>query len=242
VKLPMRNRYHFAHLLPRERADGLKRVELRDETNLRLEHIAHSSQHALCEKNVAQFFVLSRHDAFDCGFRIEVRAKQVARRLRNAAFARKSVRRMDLGDGNVETDRKVFSIFKHDARGARGRLPLLPRAVDVPAAAHQHVRGDSCAAGKMNEQPLAASFHLRDDLPGQWSVIVKPGQQRIRRAKRGYGLAGERAMQRAGRAEDCVAFRHAPIEAPQAEFRFAESASGSAAGAARAAQCGIRHP
>ena len=47
----------------------------------------------------------------------------------------------------------------------RGFLPALAVAVDVPASAHQHVRGENGAAGEIDQQPLAARFDAIDVWP-----------------------------------------------------------------------------
>jgi hypothetical protein len=45
------------------------------------------------------------------------------------------------------------------------------------------------AAGKMNQQPLAARLHLLDGLAGERRVVVEAREQRIRRAESGDRLA-----------------------------------------------------
>ena len=60
----------------------------------------------------------------------------------------------------------------------------------------------------MDQQPLTARFHLLDGAPGQRSLIVHAGQRRIAGLKEGDLTASKRLVQSAGRAENCVAFRH----------------------------------
>ena len=57
----------------------------------------------------------------------------------------------------------------------RGLLPALAVPINVPASAHEHVRGKDAAAGKMHQQPLAARFHLFDLLAGRAACLHGSG-------------------------------------------------------------------
>jgi poly-gamma-glutamate capsule biosynthesis protein CapA/YwtB (metallophosphatase superfamily) len=63
-------------------------------------------------------------------------------------------------------------------------------------------------AGELDEQVLAERSHRADRAPGNRLVLVYPHQGRERRLETGDGAAGQRALERARRAKDRVAFGH----------------------------------
>jgi hypothetical protein len=76
-----------------------------------------------------------------------------------------------------ETHRNVLAVLEHDAHVDARLLPSFAGPVDVPAAAHEHMSSQRSAAGKMNQQPLAARLHLLDRLPCKRRVVVEARQQ-----------------------------------------------------------------
>ncbi len=90
----------------------------------------------------------------------------------------------------------------------RARCHRSPYPVDVPAAAHQHVRGQDEIAGEMDEQPFAARLHSLDDAAGHRALIMHAGQRRIGSLKTRDFTAGKSLLQCTSGAENGVAFRH----------------------------------
>ena len=150
--------------------------------------------------------------------------------------------------GTLKANGNEVAVLDHDAHVDARLLPALAVAVDVPAAAHQHVRGQRCAAGEVNQQPFAARFDTFYDLAGDRRVVVEAREQRVSGAEDRDRLAGERAAQGARGAKDGIAFRHC-LTAPRRRsdcarlvrvmpYRQAECG----AGACRAGRDGSRRP
>ena len=112
------------------------------------------------------------------------------------------------GHRHIESDGHQIGCAEHDPHVAAGALPPLAHAIDVPAAAHQHVGGEDEIAGEMDEQPFAARLHLLDRAAGHRALVVHAGQRRIRGLKQVDRLTGKRLVQSAGGAKDGIAFRH----------------------------------
>jgi hypothetical protein len=88
--------------------------------------------------------------------RIEAVAEHIVGCDGDAELTLKLMGAQHLGYGHGEAHGNVFAGFKHDAHLAVRALPALAGAIDVPTAAHEHVRGQRGAAREMDEQPLAA--------------------------------------------------------------------------------------
>ena len=71
---------------------------------------------------------------------------------------------MHLGHGHVESHGDIFAVLDDDAHVARGLLPRLAGAIDVPTAAHEQMSSKDAAAGEVNQHPFAARFDLVHEL------------------------------------------------------------------------------
>ena len=91
---------------------------------------------------------------------------------------------------------------------SRWRRPFFVRAVDVPAAGHEHVGEEDEVAGEINEDPFAVGFDFFDSATGDGSVYFDAFEFGKDAFEGGDGLVGERAMERACGTKDCVAFGH----------------------------------
>ena len=129
------------------------------------------------------------------------------RRLKPFA-ARQAGGGVELGHRDVEGDGQHRRRLHHDPHVRAVSLPLFAGSVDVPAAAHQHVGEQNQIAGKMHEQPLAAGFHGIDGAAGEWGIVIDAREFGEDGFEARDGLAGERAVEGAGGAEDGVAFGH----------------------------------
>ena len=139
------------------------------------------------------------------------RSQQIGSQPGDSGKPLQSARGVEAGDRHIEGDGQQIIRAQHDAHVAARAVPPLPDAVDVPAAAHQHVRGQDEIAGEMHEQPFAARLHLLDDAAGHRALIVHAGQRRIGGFKEGDFVAGKALLQSASGAEDGIAFRHEPL-------------------------------
>ena len=101
----------------------------------------------------------------------------------DAGKSLQSPRGVKAGDRHIEGDGHQISRAQHDPHMAARALPPLAHAVDVPAAAHQHVCRQDEIAGKMDEQPFTARLHLLDGAAGHRALIVHAGQRRVRGLK-----------------------------------------------------------
>ena len=115
---------------------------------------------------------------------------------------------VELGDRDVEGDGEHRRRFDHDAHVSTVPLPFFAGTIDVPTAAHQHVGEQDQVAGKMHEHPLAAGFDRVHGAAGERRVVVDAREFGEDGLEAGDGLAGERAVEGAGGAEDGVAFGH----------------------------------
>ena len=115
---------------------------------------------------------------------------------------------MEFGDGDVEGDGVDIWRADDDAHVGAVALPFFVGAIDVPAAGHEHVGEENEVAGEMDEQPFAVGFDFFDGAAGDGRVDFDAFEFGEDGFEGGDGLVGERAVERAGGAEDCVAFRH----------------------------------
>ena len=122
---------------------------------------------------------------------------------------------MEFGDGDVESNGIDLRRSNEDAHMEAVALPFFVGAVDVPAAGHEHVGEEDKAAGKVDEEPFAVGFDFFDRATGDWRVDFDAFEFGEYRFEGGDGLVGERAVERACGAEDCVAFRHGEVESRQ---------------------------
>ena len=124
------------------------------------------------------------------------------------ATATEGVGGVEFGDGDVEGDGVDLRGADDDAHVGAMAAPFFVGTVDVPASGHEHVSEENEVAGEMDEEPLAVGFDFFDGAAGDGCVDVDAFEFWEDGFEGGDGLVGERALERACGAEDCVAFRH----------------------------------
>jgi hypothetical protein len=67
---------------------------------------------------------------------------------------------VELGDRHLEGDGLIGAAGDGDAHAALWLPPLLAGLIDMPRAAHEHVRDEDEVAREEDEAPLPASFDL----------------------------------------------------------------------------------
>lgn len=117
-------------------------------------------------------------------------------------------RGQQLCDGNVEADRDRVGCCDQHAHIARGTLPAITRPVEMPAAAHAHVRVEDEIAREAHEQMLAARDHRLDRASRDRPVLVDARQGGENRLEPRDDPPRQNAVHRLGRAKNCVAFGH----------------------------------
>lgn len=212
---------HVFRLARGEGADPAEGAQAEQETDLRLVDIAHAGQDFLAKEDVAQLFVHIGQEAGDGVVGVKGFAQDVAVRGGNSAVAGERGCGVHFGDGDADCKSDEVGGFEVDADVAAGDEPAFAGAVDVPAAAHQHVGDENgrgfdggglpflgMRAGEVDQKPLAAGFYFGDDLAGEGLVIVGTGDQGVGGFEAGNGLAGEGTAESTGGSIDGIAFRH----------------------------------
>ena len=147
--------------------------------NLGFEDVPDAGHYPLVQQHVAYLFVAMLEQARRCFISGKRATQQIGSQPGDSRKPLQSARGVKAGDRHVEGDCQQIIRAQDYAHVAASTLPPLPYPVDVPAATHQHVRGQDEIAGEMDEQPFAARLHSLDDAAGHRALIVHAGQRRI---------------------------------------------------------------
>jgi hypothetical protein len=191
-----------------ERGDFAKGIHITCEAKLGFEDVADAGEDRLREKGFSDFGVgMGAETAKDFGV-VVLGGEDIGAELIEGVSATKRVGGVELGDGDIEGDGVDFRRADDDAHVEAMALPFFVGAVDVPTAGHEHVGEEDEPAGKMDEHPFAVGFDFFDGAAGDGRVDFDAFEFGEDGFEGGDGLVCERAVERAGGAEDCVAFRH----------------------------------
>lgn len=212
---PLRSQDKRVDLIRAQNTHFAEGIDAAYKTDLGLEHVAHARQHFLMKQHITNLLLCARAEPTPGRFRVKFGSENVRLRLWDSAVARKRSSRVHLRNRNAKSDR-LAGISLDDNAHVHSRLqPRLTRTVNMPTAAHQHVRSENAATREMHQQPLPARLHTFNLLPSQRRVLVKPRQQRIVRAKACDRSAHKRATQSPCRPKDRIAFGHGVSIAPR---------------------------
>ena len=115
---------------------------------------------------------------------------------------------MKLGHRHSKGDGDHVAGFDHDPHLARRRFPSFARAIDVPAATHQHMREENESAGKVHQHPFAVRLDLFHVSPGDGRVFLYATKLGKRSFKARDDFSCECAVERARRTIDGIALGH----------------------------------
>jgi hypothetical protein len=191
-----------------ESGDFAERVYVAGEAEFGFEDIADAGEDRLGEKGFGDFCVVMCAEAAEDFGVVVFGGEDVGAELIEALAATERVGGVEFGDGDVEGDSVDLRRSNEDAHVEAMAFPFFVGAVDVPAAGHEHVGEEDEVAGEMDEEPFSVGFDFFDGAAGDGRVDFDAFEFGEDGFERGDGLIGERAMERAGGAEDCVAFRH----------------------------------
>lgn len=191
-----------------ERGDFAEGIHVAGEAEFGFEDVADAGEDRLGEEGFGDFGVgMGAEAAEDFGV-VVFGGEDVGAELIKALAATEGVGGVKFGDGDVEGDGFEILRVDDDAHVEAMALPFFVGAVDVPAARHEHVSEEDEAAGEMDEEPLAVGFDFFDGAAGDGSVDFDSFEFGEDGFEGSDALVGERAVERAGGTEDCVAFRH----------------------------------
>jgi hypothetical protein len=115
---------------------------------------------------------------------------------------------MELSDLDIESDGYHLLSTNNQPHGAMREPPPFSGPVDVPASAHQHVREQSQATGKVHEQPFASRLNSLHNAPANALVHVNAGEFWQNRFKERDCMTSERAIEGACCAKNRVSLGH----------------------------------
>src|SRR6266511_4998706 len=120
-------------------------------------------------------------------------------------------------DWNIEADGLEVLRGDHEAHVIAAFPPSLAGAIQMPDAVHSQVRAEEQLSRKFNDQMLAGGTHALDGPAANRRLIIHTGEPRQDGLEPCDHFAGQRAVERARRAKDRVAFRHCCILSSRAE-------------------------
>src|SRR5439155_7851118 len=187
-----------------EIADGRPRRELREEQRLDLEDVADPRDDALIEERRRDVAVLLLAESAQRLVRIELIADDVRSKATDDAMQSELLRGEELDDRRMEARRDDVRGADDDARLLLRLPPPFAGAIDVPRAAHLHVRvqHDLMRRVEVDEEVLAVRL---DGLHGATHDLITANRgAHLGRVdvKSRYQLAREHATEHRGRAED----------------------------------------
>src|ERR1700733_2143437 len=178
------------------------------ETDFRFEYITNAGQNRLREKCLANCQLQPAAQASQNLCVVILRGKHRRAKLVEDAPPPQRFARGELRDRHREPPRLKLRSSCHDPHVPRGPLPALGTTVNVPAAVHQHVRQQNQVAGKINQQPFAASFDLLHHSARHSGVHFHALEFRQDALESCNSFASKCAIERARRAKNRISLRH----------------------------------
>src|SRR5262244_2540609 len=159
-----------------ERLDKAERMDVRGEADFGFEDVSDAGEQGLRHECGADFEFRTGAQAGNGFGSIELRRKERRAERSEASTALQGGGSVELGDLYIEGDSEDALGVQDDAHMDASALPAFSGAVDVPTAAHEHVRQEGEIARKMDEQPLPAGFDVIDGPTGDRRINLDTGQ------------------------------------------------------------------